>query len=393
VAAAPPPAPLGDLPIWVDGAQQPVALVLTRTPTTGATWRVLAWTTDAAGHTLLPRAAFADEAGGSVPCLDLDLPTLGSCAMQLEPTLPAATTWLPPLGTLQLRVVEADGTPVHGDAVVTARVSQATPPADRVHGWHCVAGVATTPIEAIGLQLEVVATLPNGQTSEPTLVYGPEAAGEVRTVEVKLPVRPRFTARLLDPAGLPVADAVVELRFVDGDRSLGAACRSDAAGRIHFAGPPQATYSMRTTQVAARTVDGQLLVGRADHPLHAVASAALGDWTLEPAPRLAHGRCVDVLGQPRGGVTIVVQSKRPATTTPRRAGRFASEWRDLPGGRAVVADDGSFVVHGLDDGGALRLHVQEHPAVTVMVASRHDPVTVSLPRQRRRAGGGAAAAH
>lgn len=365
---------LGDVLVHVDGAAAAVPLVVTRTQPDGATAVLERADTDALGTARLPRRWFGDAAG--VPCIDLAFPTLGACAAQVASDAARVDTWLPPLASLRVRVCEADGSPLLGTANVTLRVVTATPPADREHTWPTQAGAVTSVVEACGLQLVLQAMTSDGRRSEPLHATGPQHANVEALFELRLPDRPRFHLQLREPDGGQPAITSVQVLAQHGARRWPLAVAHGDDGAVTLVAPAKSPMMPVQLQLVVHLTDGTMLVGRHDAALHAFADKDLGTVLLEPAACLARGRCVDAANQPAAGQRLVVLSQQP------QHGATAPVWREVPGATAVVAADGSFVVHGPQAAGHLRIVALGHDATATDVPADGSPIELRLPKRR-----------
>ena len=358
-----------------------IPLVLTCTSEHGVTERVLELATDAQAQATVLRQFLQPRGNGGVLCVDFAFPTLGEHAVQVDAASERAEFLLPERGVLAIEVLEADGAPLRGAAFAELRVLGATPPADRRHGCELVGGKVEVSLAASGLQLEVAVVLMDGRRIEPVVAAGPATADATAPCVLRLPKRPAFTARLLDPTGAPLANAPVVVRLEQGTSRLDAAPTTDAAGLVTFAAPLQPGGMPLPVVFAVRTAEGRQLFLNRDVELHDFAPTALGDLRLQQGVLLAAGRCLDAHGLPKVGALVFAQTE---TTFDQRRRPTRGAWRDLALDAVATAADGTFHLYGPPQfGRRLRLSVRGAPSLVVPFVEGAPDVVVNLPGRRR----------
>ena len=376
---------LGDLVVEVEAPldQRPgIPLVLTRTGASGSTERVLELATDPRAQANVLRQFLQPGAEGGVLCVDFGFPTLGEHAVQVDAKSERAEFLLPERGWLAIEVLEADGAPLRAAAWAELRVLGATPPADRRHVCELVGGKVRAPLAATGLQMEVKVVPMDGRRLEPMTVGGPAIAGAVAPCVFRLPPRPSFTARLLDPAGVPVGNAAVVAWLEQRPSRLDASPTTDAAGRITLAAPAQPGALPVPVLFLVRTAEGRQLFATRDTELHEFAPTDLGDLRLQACQLLAAGRCVDAHGVPKGGAAVFAQTETTFDTRRRPSARGG--WRDLAMDAVVTDADGAFRLFGPPQfGRRLRLSVRGEPRLVVPFVEGAPDLAVSMPGRRR----------
>jgi hypothetical protein len=238
------------------------------------------------------------------------------------------------------------------------------------------------PLAATSLQLEVAVMLMDGRRLEPLTVSGPAIGEAVAPCVFQLPSRPAFTARLLDPDGVPLGNAAVAAWLEQRPARLDAAPTTDAAGRITIAAPSQPGAMPLPVLFVVRTADGRQLFASRDTELHDFAPAELGDVRLQACQLLAAGRCVDAHGLPQAGALVFAQTGTTFDSHRRPVAR--SGWRDLALDAVATGVDGSFRLYGPPQfGHRLRLSVRGEPRLVVPFVEGAPDVVVNLPGRRR----------
>lgn len=315
-------------------------------------------------------------------------PALQADIASAEPVRHALSGWpadgdrarleLPPVGALHVRLLDGAGTALDAGRVawfwLPADVAVADPGAayERV-GRHVVdvrEGAARIEPVGLGLTFQLSASAPGLGAVAPRGIEGPRAAGEVRTLDVRLgPVLATLRLRVLDLAGAPLASASLwaEL-WVDPERvphphagpprPHGFALATDAEG---WASIPRAPGSLPVAPrldlcLRSRDRDAQ------EDPLWSFASLSLpttlaegevvvlGDVGLQRVPVLLAGTVVDPTGEPIPHARLDFRERHGEGPEHR--------WYNLDEGRLRADAQGRFRLRGARPPRALGLWVR-----------------------------------
>ncbi len=258
---------------------------------------------------------------------------------------------LPPTGSVEVRVLQTDGSPLEEPTDIQLQVASASSAEDRALQQAMVrtsSGTALFPFVALGEVLSVIAVPREGGKPGTASQPGPRAKNERVVVDVRADgAFATLTGRLVDPAGriLPSTRFEFEL-FPQG----GGIQRTDDAGGFRI-GCPESCTDLEILALDAwdRTLRTELGI----QPPLLPGDHHLGDVRLELGPLLASGRVLDEAGGPLPGTRVAC----------------AVEGLDVA---ACIADDeGRFSLHGLAD--AERLEI-------TAVHARHLPRYEEVPR-------------
>jgi hypothetical protein len=206
----------------------------------------------------------------------------------------------PPRTTLVVRLVDADGQPVRGQASVTAEraLDNGVERGVRVDARD---GIARFDALGVGIDLVLDVWTEDDRRPQDDRARSAEEPGGVATVDVELsPPAPSFAARLVGPDGAPATLR----RFLITD--LGApqwrrTVTTDARGTFVYTDDEQhadlliVELDRETPRFARLAID---LPGRGER-------LELGDVPLSPMPVLAQGRVVNARGEPVGGAAVL----------------------------------------------------------------------------------------
>ena len=291
-------------------------------------------------------------------------------AVPAEPTDELLRLTLPPTGSVAVRALDAEGTPVRGGAIASL-------------SWHPRGGgdrggYLRQPIEdgearfervGLGLDLRVGASLDDGSVEAAAVdVAGPDAAGQVVAVEVPLgPALPVLVGRLVDEHGEPLAQQRFQLALYlrdphpsnpeGGPRRIDYAFDgTDGEGRFRhpWAGKlPGEPAFFRVQEHYPRAGPPPGWIPRfADAPFPAAGSGGewqLGDLELRDVPVVASGRVLDPGGAPVNQAWI---SARIPSGDSWRNFNFVS----TTGSSRLASDaQGRFAIRAIDVPQALRL--------------------------------------
>jgi len=335
-----------DLPVEVvDDALRPVADVPV---ICGVSDWSATQTTDASGRSVFRHAGYElarrppHELGLSV---DLPLRESAGTVVQHEPPRGEAVRLrLPSMGSVEVRVLEADGSPAEDGTLVELKGSGRQTQRDTADG--------RASFEHVGLGLELELTADRAAVSERAHAFfaGPRSPGERVTRTVQLAVeRTVLTFRAVDELGqaihgeLQVFVGIQSLALGTGEEST---VSTDAQGRFQIEVQPLVEGDRRELEVTSRhgALVGRVDLGRAFPP----GQIDMGDIVLAAPPLIAAGRVVDEAGQ------AVARAQVSAAAVPGEG----AEGRELdPFGRLEVTSDveGAFALRGSVNARRVRL--------------------------------------
>lgn len=339
--------------------------------------------TDLDGRVTVARATCRSSDRRGVVCVDLEFPSSGAHAMQIEPDTDSVALWSPPRGRLQVEVREANGDLLLTEAIAQVRVVAATPPADRVHAIAIRRGTGSILLEAGELQLEVVVASHDGRQVAPIQVTGPALEGELATCTVRLPARPMFRLSLRDTAGKPMAATAIEFFCARLPASMPPRGRTDARGVVEFPAPANARVGeLVPLVVTASMPNGELLYGTLATELHARAAGSLGELTMQVCDQLAAGCCVDADGQPMAGLRLLLLGERAAGERVELFGE--RQWRSRTIQQVVTHDNGKFRILGPPQGRRLQLREAGHSKGLATFVEGTTDLRITVPPARPR---------
>ncbi|MEW6073525.1 MAG: hypothetical protein AB1726_13155 [Planctomycetota bacterium] len=285
----------------------------------------------------------------------------GACDPPVEhplnpPALPTEIVTLvaPSCGTVEVRVLDAEGEPLAGEGTVSLGIVRAGEPRDlsrfavgtrREVERPIEAGRATFAPVGLGLELEIVARRHGSDVEARTFGPGPARAGAAATFTVRIGVdHPVVLLRAVDGEGAPIAAEELHWRideqaaFVGGSRQFGEATHTDAEGRFRvdlargwIEGDPRSLFLFRGPENDP-TGKAEVDLGR-DLPSGLVD---LGTVVLAAPPLFVAGRVVASGGEPIAGARLELARQDGDETW----------WMPVWSFRHAAKEDGTFAVRG-----------------------------------------------
>ncbi len=141
------------------------------------------------------------------------------------------TLQLSPTGSMKIRVVDGDGNLVAADGTVLVRSSG---PEQATLDMPLEQGVAHYPLVGTGAEFQVAVEIPRLGASWGSTGFGPERAGQTRTLNIELPDAPGVRGQMLNTEGEPLANAqlIFHLLGEQGQHTQRSLIETDAAGRF-----------------------------------------------------------------------------------------------------------------------------------------------------------------
>lgn len=243
---------------------------------------------------------------------------------------------LPPCTELEVRVMDADGAPVMGPALVRVDLAREGALEDLGLTVAAVAREGSIVFRQIGAGLDLVATARTleAESAEPCAARSAGEPGRRAQAVVRLgAAQTVVSGRLLLPDGTPAAERDARIAVGQNDLSRRESfVRTDAAGGFRF--PLDTSLEERALLVLDARIALEHGALGASAMLEGPVSGErnLGDLWLAPEPLLAAGRVVDTSGRPIPGALV-------------RASAAYSGGGFLPVGRVYADAGGAFAIH------------------------------------------------
>ena len=266
-----------------------------------------------------------------------------------EPPQPVRLV-LPPLGSIEVEVLAADGAPAEEDTSVSLRLMRPGESGPAPIAWGRSTPTTSRParsgralFERVPLGQRFELTVVRDPERARTVVAGPERSGERVQATLRLALEDALlTFRALDPAGQPIATSLAVNVLCGSDGSWGSSGRSseDPDGTFQVQLEPALNEGdRRALEVSAR--EGSLSARVDLSRLFPPGRTDMGDVVLAPTPLVAEGRVVDAEGRPVAGVSVSWWiAPEDAKESSWGAQRFGSEHQETDA-------QGRFALHGV----------------------------------------------